>query len=126
VPPTQPGGLTGFGAAFSALLDAAGLTPAKVRSLMKDDPELVSRSALYDWKKGQHLPEDNRPMLKVVRLCLDSARKRGAGLGRVPGDEDGWLRLLAAAKQARDSRIAHGRGTGGTRPLAPSSADAVV
>ena len=105
-----------FGAAFTALLDAAGLTPDKVLVHLKDLRGLISRSALYDWKTGQHLPEDTGPLLDVVRLCLDTARDRGISLGQLPSDQDGWQLLLTAAKQARDSRAAQGRRAGSDRP----------
>jgi len=49
-----------------------------------------------------------------VRICVDAARQRGAGLGVSPGSEDGWRRLLAEAKQARDAETAlHRYVTGG-------------
>jgi hypothetical protein len=116
VPPSKPDGPATFGAAFTALLAAAGLTPDKVLVGLKDRRWLVSRSALYDWRKGAHLPEDTGPLLAVVGLCLRVARDRGASLDNLPCDEGGWLTLLAAAKQARDSDIAQGRATGGGRP----------
>ena len=107
MPPTKSADPADFGAAFTALLAAAGLTVDRLRR------GGVGRSTLYDWKKGQHLPEDTGPLLEAVRVCLEAARKRGAPLGAAPGDVDGWLRLLAEAKQARDSRIAHSRQTKG-------------
>lgn len=116
MPPTQASDLTGFGDAFRALLDAAGLTPDRVLVRLKDHRRRISRSALYDWKTGQHLPEDTGPLLEVVRLCLDAARDRGISLGPLPDDEAGWLRLLIAAKQERDSRVAQGSMAGSDRP----------
>ena len=77
----------------------------------------VSRSTLYDWKKGQHLPLDaTGPLLEVVRVCLAAVGERGGTLGVSPGSEDGWRRLLAEAKQARDADIARGRRTSGGEP----------
>ena len=97
-----------FGTALTALLAAAGLTVDGVLGALPEDRRgRVSRSTLYDWKKGQHLPLDaTGPLLEVVRVCLDAARKRGATLGVSPGSEDGWRRLLAEAKQARDAEMA--------------------
>ena len=100
-----------FGTAFTALLAAAGLTVAGVLGALPEDRRgRVSRSTLYDWKKGEHLPLDaTGPLLEVVRVCLDAARKRGATMGVSPASEDGWRRLLVEAKQARDADIARGR-----------------
>ena len=109
-----------FGAAFTALLHAAGLTPDKVLVRLKDRRVPISRSALYDWKKGEHLPADDRPLLEVVKLCLDAVRDRGVALGAVPGDREGWIWLLAEAKQARDIRTGRARGPGGGRTGAAS------
>ena len=109
---------SGFGAAFTALLAAAGLTVDGVLGALPEDCRgRVSRSTLYDWKKGQHLPLDaTGALLEVVRVCLDAAGKRGAALGVSPASEDGWRRLLAEAKQARDADIARGRRTRGGEP----------
>jgi anti-anti-sigma factor len=90
-----------FGAAFSLLLEAAGVTPDIVVRALKGT---VSRSVLYDWKKGAHLPNDTRPLLEVVNLCLGLARRAGGNLQGVPGDVGGWMRLLAEAKQTRDNQ----------------------
>lgn len=111
MPARDSAGPAGFGAAFTALLAAAGFTVDGVLGALPEDCcERVSRSTLYDWKKGQHLPLDaTGPLLEVVRVCLASAGERGATLGVSPGSEDGWRRLLAEAKQARDADIAHGR-----------------
>ena len=49
-------------------------------------------------------------------MCLDAAGKRGAGVGVSPASEEGWRRLLAEAKQARDADIARGRRTRGGEP----------
>ena len=108
----------GFGAAFTALLAAAGFTVDGVLGALPGDCRgRVSRSTLYDWKKGQHLPLDaTGPLLEVVRVCLAAAGERGASLGVSPGSEDGWRRLLAEAKQARDADIARGRRTSGGEP----------
>ena len=121
MPLSRSGDVPDFGAAFTALLHAAGLTPDKVLVRLKDRRVPISRSALYDWKKGDHLPEDDRPLLEVVKLCLDTARDRGVALGAVPGDRDGWIRLLAEAKQARDTRIGRALGAGGGRTGVASS-----
>ena len=108
----------GFGAAFTALLAAAGFTVDGVLGALPEDcRERVSRSTLYDWKKGQHLPLDaTGPLLEVVRVCLAAVGERGATLGVSPGSEDGWRRLLAEAKQARDADIARGRRSSGGEP----------
>ena len=108
----------GFGAAFTALLAAAGFTVDGVLGALPGDCRgRVSRSTLYDWKKGQHLPLDaTGPLLEVVRVCLAAAGERGASLGVSPGSEDGWRRLLAEAKQARDADIARGRRTSSGEP----------
>ncbi|MFI7707504.1 hypothetical protein [Nonomuraea sp. NPDC049480] len=100
-PPQTP---EDFGKAFTALLTAAGLTVDQVIRRRA----VVSRSTLYDWKKGDHLPEDTGPLLAVVELCLDLAAQRGADLGVAPNDVNDWLQLLAQAKQTRDSRAAQG------------------
>ena len=108
----------GFGASFTVLLAAAGLTvDGLLRALPEDCRGRVSRSTLYDWKKGQHLPLDaSGALMEVVRVCLDAADKRGAALGVSPASEEGWRRLLAEAKQARDADIARGRYTRGGEP----------
>jgi len=107
-----------FGTAFTALLAAAGLTvDAVLRALPEDRRGRVSRSTLYDWRKGEHLPLDaSGALIEVVRVCLDAARKRGADLGMSPANEEGWRRLLAEAKQARDADTARARRTGGGEP----------
>jgi hypothetical protein len=88
-----------------------------LRALPEDCRGLVSRSTLYDWKKGQHLPLDaSGALMEIVRVCLDAAGKRGAALGASPASEDGWRRLLAEAKQARDADIARGRYIRGGEP----------
>ena len=109
---------SGFGTAFTTLLAAAGLTVDRVLGALPEDCRgRVSRSTLYDWKKGEHLPLDaTGPLLEVVRVCLAAAGKRGAAVGVSPASEDGWRRLLAKAKQARDADIARGRHTGGGEP----------
>ncbi|MFF7250149.1 hypothetical protein ACFZBU_40445 [Embleya sp. NPDC008237] len=116
-----------FGAAFTALLNAAGVSVDGVRRLLGERRGLVSRSTLYDWRKGEHLPEDTAPLLAVVDLCLDLAAGHDltAGSMSVPGDDGQWLTLLAEAKQSRDSRTAQARGswsvstryTGAGRPV---------
>ena len=108
----------GFGVAFTALLAAAGFTVDGVLGALPGDCRgRVSRSTLYDWKKGQQLPLDaTGPLLEVVRVCLAAAGGRGASLGVSPGSEDGWRRLLAEAKQARDADIARGRRTSSGEP----------
>ena len=90
-----------FGAAFTALLAAARMNVDGVRRAL---PGLVGRSTLYDWLKGEHLPEDPGPLLQVIRVCLDAAGRSGSQLGDAPSTETGWLQLLAHAKQARSSR----------------------
>ena len=111
MPARRSGDPSGFGAAFTTLLAAAGLTVDGVLGALPEDCRgRVSRSTLYDWKKGQHLPLDaTGPLLEVVRVCLDAAGKRGAAVGVSPASEEGWRRLLAKAKQARDADIARGR-----------------
>jgi hypothetical protein len=110
MPPRHSAGRADFGTAFTALLAAAGLTVDGVLGALPEDRRgQVSRSTLYDWKKGKHLPLDaTGALLEVVRVCLDAARQRGAALVW-PASEDGWRRLLAEAKQARDADIARGR-----------------
>lgn len=110
-----------FGAAFTALLKAAGLS---VDALLEALPEpSVSRSTLYDWCKGEHLPADREPLLMVVRLCLRRVGERHADLGQVPRDERGWASLLAEAKQTRDSHTDQRGGVPRTRsrPAEPVS-----
>ena len=73
-----------FGTAFTALLAAAGLTVDGVFGALPEDRRgRVSRSTLYDWRKGKHLPLDaTGPLLEVVRVCLDAARGGQSGAGR--------------------------------------------
>lgn len=107
-----------FGAAFTALLRAADLTPDRVRAALRGSRSLVSRTTLYDWMKGEHLPEDDGALLEIAELCLDAARRRGVPVSPAPADRDGWRRLLADAKQARDTRaaaVAAGDGAGPER-----------
>ena len=110
MPLNRNGARPDFGAAFTSLLDAAGLTPDRLLAHLRDCRGHVSRSTLYDWKKGEHLPEDTRALLEVVQVCLAAARQRGTSPGPFPADAGGWLRLLAAAKQGRDSRVTQSRG----------------
>ena len=118
MPPRHSAARANFGTAFAALLAAAGLTVDGVLGALPEDRRgQVSRSTLYDWKNGKHLPLDaTGPLLEVVRVCLDAARKRGAALGVSPASEDGWRRLLAEAKQARDADIARERHARGGEP----------
>jgi len=111
MPPSDSAGPADFGTAFTALLAAAGLTVDGVLSALPPGRRgRVSRSTLYDWKKGEHLPLDaTGPLLEVVRVCLDAARELGAGLAVWPASEEGWRWLLAEAKQARDADIAQAR-----------------
>jgi hypothetical protein len=92
-----------FANAFTALLLAAGLNPDKLsRELARQNQRgLVMRSTLYDWKNGQHLPEDDAVFLAIVRVCLDCAHRRG---GRPPLSEDDLLALLIEARLSRGSR----------------------
>jgi hypothetical protein len=89
-----------FGAALTALLDAARISPDSVVEMLNAP---VTRTTLYDWMSGAHLPGDDGPLLAVVDLCLRRAGDR-ADLRGVPRDARGWLALLAEAKQARDRR----------------------
>ncbi|MEY9895192.1 hypothetical protein ABIA35_008910 [Catenulispora sp. MAP12-49] len=91
-----------FGAAFTTLLEAAGSSPDSVVRALKG---AVSRNTLYDWKKGAHLPNDTRPFLEVVQLCLQLAGA-DTDLRGAPRDVQGWLDLLAEAKQIRDNQAA--------------------
>jgi hypothetical protein len=104
-----------FGAAFTALLDAAALTPDKIVSRLARNGVPISRSVLYDWKKGAHLPEDANLLLAVVNVCLAAAGDRRADLRPAPHDDGDWKRLLAQAKETRDSRA------GRTRRAEPKS-----
>ena len=107
-----------FGTAFTALLAAAGLTVDGVlRALPEDRRGRVSRSTLYGWRKGEHLPLDaSGALMEVVRVCLDAARQRGAAVGVSPSSEDGWRRLLVEAKQARDAETVLDRYVRGGEP----------
>jgi tetratricopeptide (TPR) repeat protein len=91
-----------FAVAFTDLLLAAGLNPDKLsRELARQNHRgLVRRSTLYDWKKGQHLPEDDDVFLTIVRVCVDCAHLRGTR----PPSEDDLLALLGEARLSRDSR----------------------
>ncbi|MEU8326003.1 hypothetical protein AB0C33_47230 [Nonomuraea sp. NPDC048881] len=102
---TSPRTPANFGAAFTALLAAAGLS---VDQVLRRRP-VASRSTLFEWKKGVHLPEDVGPLMAVVELCLAEAVVRNTVLRTAPADMTGWLELLAEAKQSRDSRVAHAR-----------------
>jgi hypothetical protein len=93
MPRNQAADPTPFSVAFTALLDAAGLTVDGVLHALPGDRRVqVSRSTLYDWKTGQHLPQDPGPLLDVVEVCLDAARQRGITVA--PDDMNGWLELL--------------------------------
>ncbi len=122
--PRSRTGAPDFGAAFTTLLQAAGLTPDKVRAALGDQRWIVSRSTLYDWMRNEHLPDGDGPLMEVVGLCLAAARKRGARVAPAPQDAQGWTRLLAEAKQARDTsavvayRPAKGR-SAASRPGTP-------
>ena len=59
------------------------------------------------------------PPARYWRWCgcaWTSAGKGGAALGASPASEEGWRRLLAEAKQARDADIARSRHTSGGEP----------
>ncbi|MQY08883.1 hypothetical protein [Actinomadura macrotermitis] len=108
-----------FGAAFTALLRAAGLSVDQVVAAL---PGVMGRASLYDWRKGAHLPTGTGPLLEVVQLCLDhTAQRAGAGEGGLPGTVEGWVELLAEAKQSRDSRQPLGGPPSGDRRTAPAS-----
>ena len=93
MPPNQSADPSPFGVAFTALLDAAGLSVDGVlRSMPGDCRGQVSRSTLYDWKNGQRLPGNPDLLLEVVEVCLHAARQRGVTV--TPDDKSGWLRLL--------------------------------
>jgi hypothetical protein len=93
-----------FGVAFTALLDAAGISVDRLTSTLRNAGSVtVTRSTLFDWKKGAHLPVDSETLLVVVRLCLRDVQRR-EDLVPAPHDEQGWRTLLAEAKQTRDSR----------------------
>ena len=126
MPPRHSADRADFSTAFTALLAAAGLTVDGVlRVLPEDRRGQVSRSTLYDWKKGQHLPLDaTGPLLEVVRVCLDAARQRGTALAVWPASEDGWRQLLAEAKEARDADIAWGRRARASEPGSASGGSA--
>lgn len=87
-----------FGTAFTALLDAAGTNPDQ---LERDLNGVVGRATLYDWKKGAHLPKYTLTLAEVVQRCLRLAGD-GADLNGAPENVQGWLELLAEAKQTRD------------------------
>ncbi|WP_242890940.1 hypothetical protein [Actinomadura litoris] len=107
-----PRGPGDFGKAFSALLRAAKTNPDGVRRAL---PGVVSRSVLYDWKNGDHLPSDTGPLVQVVELCLGRIRA-GTALGSVPDDVNGWMELLAEAKSVRDSESAAHQAPPGPAP----------
>jgi hypothetical protein len=71
---------------------------------LRDGPVPVSRSTLYDWRNGAHLPQDREALLAVVRLCLRQVPEGDADLGPAPNSEGGWEELLAEVQQARDAR----------------------
>lgn len=102
-----------FGGALKALLDAAGLTPDRVLAKLGDRRGLVSRTSLYDWMRNRHLPDDDGPVLEVVHLCMEAAKRRGTPVDPALRETQGWRDLLAAAKQARDQRA--GMTIGGPR-----------
>lgn len=99
---TPSSGEADFGGALKALLAAAGLTPGRVLAKLGDRRGLVSRTSLYDWMRSRHLPDDDGPVLEVVHLCLDAAKRRGASVDPGLQEIQGWRDLLSAAKQARD------------------------
>src|SRR5260370_23261616 len=87
---TPPPNEAELGGALRALLAAAGLTPDRVLAGVGERRDLVSRTSLYDWMKNSHLPDDDRPVLEVVRLCLDAAERRGAPVDPELSDVQGW------------------------------------
>ncbi|MEV4891588.1 hypothetical protein AB0K48_19615, partial [Nonomuraea sp. NPDC055795] len=95
-----------FGAAFTQLLKAAGLN---VDGVLKHRPDVVARSTLFSWMKGDHLPNGIAPLRSVVELCLARTGGSADELGTAPDNVEGWLVLLGEAKQSRDSRGAQTR-----------------
>jgi hypothetical protein len=99
-----------FGSAFSELLDAAGLTVDRLATRLAGRPYRASRSTLYDWKNGQHLPAEPDSFLNIVKECLAIAAGRGVRLSREDlNDASCWQDLLARAKSARFPHIVHNK-----------------
>jgi hypothetical protein len=110
---SAPSASADFGVALTLLMRVAGLGPDGIRRKLGERRHLVGRSALYDWRNGRHLPEDDGALLEVIRICLAAARDRGAAVAPAPEDEQGWRELLAQARQARDEQTAR---TGANSP----------
>lgn len=85
----------------------------------------MSRSTLYDWKNGRHLPEDDGGLLEVVRICLAAAGHRGVPVAPAPEDEPSWRELLAEAKRAKAPRVAGSR-TNAAREIASAGHGALI
>jgi len=96
-----------FARAFTSLLQAAKLSPDKLRRELarQHQPGLVARATLYDWMSGQHLPEDDAAFLAVVRTCLAFTGDRRTRPPR--GTERDWLALLDQARRTRDAPGQH-------------------
>lgn len=119
MPPNQSADPSPFGVAFTALLDAAGLSVDGVlRSMPGDCRGQVSRSTLYDWKNGQRLPGNPDLLLEVVEVCLHAARQRGVTV--TPDDKSGWLRLLDNQVAANAQPAATQLAVAPTQPSPPS------
>jgi tetratricopeptide (TPR) repeat protein len=97
-----------FFASFQALVKASGLRPdAIVRRLGRSGVH-VGRSAVYDWAKGAHLPDDADRFLAVVHLCADEAAARKVPLDSIPKTDADWLAVLELARGTREGRVIGG------------------
>lgn len=107
-----------FGEAFRGLLEAAGLSVDQVlQDVQQAGVNRLSRSTLYGWKNGRHLPEDANVLLAAVRVCQAAATRRGMRLRpQVPPNDAAWVRLLAAAKAAPYGQLRAGK-EASLRPL---------
>jgi hypothetical protein len=96
----EAGGPIKFSDAFTALLHAAGLTARGVSNLLarRAKGETISKTTVYDWAKGFHLPIDEKEMLLVVEPLLEKAKERQADFGIAPKTIEEWLRLYNAAR----------------------------
>jgi TPR repeat protein len=86
-----------FFVCFNALIQASGLRPDRIVSRLRGTGHEIGRTTIYEWINGQHLPENTDQFLAVVHACMRAAGERQADLGGLPGDDEAWRRLLAAA-----------------------------
>jgi len=103
---TEPGPVRAwdFFASFRALVEASQLRPDTIVSTLRRRGVSIGRSAIYDWVKGDHLPDDAERFLAVVHLCADAVAARKVALKSIPRTDADWLAALERAKSIREGR----------------------